>query len=169
VSYSSEHTFNACSVVYDKGLLQYSPNVGQQIRQATNDHLSMVFDTVSNEATASIRADAFRPEGGVYYNLLGVECPRSNIESVFFLGYCVSGEDYTFEGETYLATPEDFVHGAKFASFAEKLWAEWKWKPHPQKLEKAGLSGVSDGLQQKREERYSGEKLVYRIEETRWP
>jgi hypothetical protein len=129
----------------------------------------MVFDTVSNEATASIRADAFRPEGGVYCNLLGVGCLRSNIEPVFFLGYCVSGEEYTFEGETYPAIPEDFVHGAKFASIAEKLWAEGNWKPHPQRMEKAGLSGVSDELQQMREGKYSNEKLVYRIEEMRWP
>jgi hypothetical protein len=105
----------------------------------------MVFNTVSTEATAAICADAFRPEGGVYCNLLGVECSRSNIESVF-LGYCVPSKEYIFEGEIYPATPEDFVHGAKFAPITEKLWAEGKWKPHPRRLEKAGLSGVSNRL-----------------------
>lgn len=128
-----------------------------------------MFDTVSTEATAAICTEAFGPDGGIYCNLLGVDCPRSDVESVFFLGYSISGEEYIFEGQRYAAAPEDFVHGARFALIAEKLWAAGKWKPHPQRVEKGGLSGVCDGLQQMREGKYSGEKLVYRTDETTWP
>lgn len=107
-------------------------------------------------------------DGGVYCNLLGVECPRPDIKSNFFLGYSMSGEEYIFERGTYPASPGDFEFGVKFASVAEELWAQGKWKPHPQRLEKAGLSGIPHGLQQMREGKYSGEKLVYRVEETTW-
>ena len=121
------------------------------------------------ETTAAICAEAFGAQGGVYCNLLGPDCPRPDVKSTFFLGYSLSGEEYIFEGETYPAVPEDYVHGVKFVSIAERLWAEGKWKPHPQRIESGGLSGISDGLQQMREGKYSGEKLVYRVDETKWP
>jgi len=124
---------------------------------------------VSTEATAAICAEAIGPDGGVYCNLLGVECPRADVQSVFFLGYSMSGEAYIFEGEHMEAQPEDFVFGSKWYGIAESLWAQGKWTPHPQRIEEGGLLGISDGLQQMRESKVSGEKLVYRVDDTAWP
>lgn len=126
-------------------------------------------DTVSIESTASICADAIGPHGGSYCNLLGIDCPRADVKSSFFLGYGVSGESYIFEGEHYEARPEDFEFGVKFIPIAEKLWAEGKLKPHPQRVGSGGLTGAISGMQSLREGKYSGEKLVYRIDETDWP
>lgn len=135
----------------------------------TNGKLKLVFDTVSLESTAKICAEAIGDEGGMYCNLLGVDSPRKDVRSEFFLGYGLSGEEYIFEGDHYEAHPEEFVFGAEFYNIADRLWHEGQWKPHPQRLEKGGLSAISDGLQQMREGKVSGEKLVYRIDETDWP
>lgn len=91
------------------------------------------------------------------------------MQSIFFLGYSMSGEAYIFEGETMEAKPEDFVFGSKWYGIAELLWAQGKWTPHPQRIEEGGLIGINDGLQQMRESKVSGEKLVYRIDDTVWP
>jgi len=81
----------------------------------------------------------------------------------------MSGESYIFEGEYMEAQPGDFVFGSEFYPIAESLWAQGKWTPHPQRIEEGGLLGISDGLQQMRDSRVSGEKLVYRVDDTVWP
>ena len=158
-----------CEGTFRTDQSQRSPNVGDQIRTATNNNLTTVFDTVSTEATATICANAIGPDGGKYCNLLGVDCPRPDVESTFFLGYSMSGESYISEGETYEAQPEDFTFATKWYDLAERLWAEGKWQPHPQSVRSGGLLGAVDGMQEMREGRISGVKLVYRVDETTWP
>ncbi len=148
---------------------QHIPNIGEQIRASADNRLTTVFDTVALDTTATICAAALGSDGGVYCNLLGVDFPRKDAQSIFFLGYSLSGESYIFEGDTYEAQPKDFVFGVKFYEIAEKLWAEGKWKPHPQRIEGGGLLGAVSGMQEMREGNVSGEKLVYRIAETKWP
>lgn len=127
-----------------------------------------MFDTVATESTAKICAEAFGSEGGAYCSLLEVNCPRPDVESIFFLGYSLSGEEYIFEGEKFEAQPEDFVFAVKFMEVAEKLWAQGKWTPHPQRIMRRGLLGIVEGMQEMREGKVSGEKLVYRVDETKW-
>ena len=92
------------------------------------------------------------------------------MKSTFFLGYSMSGESYIFEGEKYPAQPEAYEFAMKFMGVAERLWAEGKWQPHPQRVEPGGLLGAIAGMQRMREGRGpSGEKLVYRIDDTTWP
>lgn len=81
----------------------------------------------------------------------------------------MSGEAYIFEGEKMEAQPEDFDFGSKWYGIAESLWAQGKWTPHPQRIEGGGLLGINDGLQHMRESKVSGEKLVYRVDDTVWP
>lgn len=88
---------------------------------------------------------------------------------MFFLGYDMSGESYKFEGEHYKAEPEAFEFGREWTKVAEKLWAEGKWKPHPQRTGPNGLMGVLDGLNVMRQGLVSGQKLVYRVDDTPWP
>ncbi|KAJ4388762.1 hypothetical protein N0V93_006222 [Gnomoniopsis smithogilvyi] len=145
------------------------PDVGQKIREATNFTITKVFDTVAVETSARICAVAFGPSGGIYCNLLGADCPRDDVESIFFLGYDMSGELYKFEGEVYPARPEAFEFGRRWYSVAEKLWAEGKWKPHPQRIGAGGLLGAVDGMMEMRQGLVSGQKLVYLVNETTWP
>ncbi|KAL7915481.1 putative zinc-binding oxidoreductase ToxD [Trichoderma velutinum] len=158
-------TDRGADVVYD----YHNPKVGEQVRADTQNQLTQVLDTVSLESTASICADAISTEGGTYVNLLGVGIPRSDVENHFFLGYGVSGESYIFEGDRYPAEPEYFAFGKKFFVIAEKLWSEGKWKTHPERVGPDGLLGVIDGMKEMKEGKVSGEKLVYRVDETVWP
>ena len=149
--------------------MQHDTKVGEKIRAATKGQLKNVFDTVNVESSATICADAIGPNGGVYCNLLGLDCPRQDVESTFFLGYGISGESYIFEGDNYEARPQDFAFASEFLELAERLWAEGKFQTHPQRVGPGGLLGAVSGMQQMREAKVSGEKLVYRIEETAWP
>jgi hypothetical protein len=116
-----------------------------------------------------ICSEAFGHKGGQFVNLLDTPCPRSDVESRFFLGYDVTGEEYSFEGERFSADYCALAYASKFIPVAEKIWAEGKLQLHPQRVEAGGLNGALDGFQIMREGKYSGEKLVYRVDETSWP
>ncbi|KAK4496401.1 hypothetical protein PRZ48_012381 [Zasmidium cellare] len=152
-------------VVYD----YRTPNIGTQILHDTNNTLTTVLDCVAIESSAQICATAIGPQGGTYLNLLGIDSPRTDIKSIFFLGYALSGEDYIFEGEFYKAEPEVHAFGVKWMREAERLWGEGKWVAHPQVVKGGGLRGALEGMGEMREGKGpSGEKWVYRVGETGW-
>lgn len=150
-------------------LTKRAPDVGRKIFESTGGSIKKVFDTVSTADSAAICAAAFGSHGGTYCNLLGVDCPRSDVESIYFLGYDMSGEAYIFEGHSFPANPEAFEFGRKWLKIAEELWASGKWQTHRQKVGQNGLLGVLDGMQVMRQGLVSGEKLVYRVDDTEWP
>ncbi len=144
--------------------------MGERIRKATDDRLTKVFDTVSKESSAKISAEAISSKGGTYVNLLGeYNAPRSDVESIFFLVYGISGEEYIFEGKHWEAQPTYFEFAKRFFPLVEKLWAEGKWTEHPREVRPGGLFGVLDGMKDLKEGKISGYKLLYRVEETQWP
>ncbi|KAI8944970.1 putative zinc-binding oxidoreductase ToxD [Xylaria longipes] len=152
------------------------PDVGQQIFKASNGSITRAFDTVNTTSTAKICAAAFSPQSGthhkgdlIYCNLLGMDCPRDDVESIFFLGYSLSGESYIFEAEKFPARPEDLQFARKWFPMVEKLLAEGKLKTHPEKVGEGGLLGCLEGMEEMRQGRVSGVKLVYRVDETSWP
>jgi hypothetical protein len=149
--------------------VQHSPTVGADINTVTSSTLAHVFDTVSLPSSAEICAQAFGTQGGVYCNLLGIDCPRADVRSEFFLGYSQSGESYIFEGEFYEARPQDFEFAKDWTARAERLWKQGRWTPHPQRVEAGGLGGVEKGLEMGRKGEIRGVKVVYRVEETEWP
>ena len=153
----------------DEVLDYRNPDVGKQIRIATGNSLSLVFDCVSTEQTAAICAEAIGSKGGQYCSLLGPDCPRSDVKSTFFLAYSACGEEYIYEGVRWPVVPGVYEHAVKLAPIVEKLWTEGKFKPHPQRLEAGGLTGALEGMKIMKAGRYSTEKLVYRVDDTQWP
>lgn len=143
-------------------------DVGERINQYTNNSLCKILDCVSTDSTAAQCAKAFGSLGGIYCNLLGVQCARPDVKSVFFLGYSISGESYIFESDKYNAQPEFLAFGKQYLDVVEKLWEKGLFKVHPQWKRAAGLNGIIDGMQAMREGRVSGAKLVYRVSETDW-
>lgn len=151
-------------------LVQHSSTVGADIRKATDDRLTKVFDTVSKESSAKVSADALSSKGGTYVNLLGeYDAPRSDVNSVFFLVYGITGEEYIFEGKHWEAQPKYLEFVKRFFPIVEKLWGESKWAEHPRELRSGGLVGVLDGMKDMKEGKISGLKLLYHIQETQWP
>lgn len=75
------------------------------------------------------------------------------------------GEETPVGGNVLPAKPEDFEFMKAFLAVAERLLAEGKYKCYPT-VKAGGLGGVPDGLNDLRQGRVSGQKLVYRVAET---
>ncbi|KAF3397061.1 hypothetical protein DPV78_008280 [Talaromyces pinophilus] len=152
----------------DKWFDYNEPNVGAHIREYTQNKLKYAWDTVSEEGSAKICAEALSSEAGAKYgSILSVKSPREDVESVNTLMYTVFGEEFKFgKGSEFPAIPEDFEYTKKFIELTEKLLAEGKLKAHRAKVGADGLKGVLKGLEDMKAGKVSGEKLVYRVEET---
>jgi hypothetical protein len=99
-----------------------------------------------------------------------MDCSRDGVVSTPFLGYTMSGEEFTFEGDYFAAAPDDFKFAAKCLLGVEDAWTKGEWKPHPESVLPSGLLGAVDGMNLMREGRGPrGEKWVYRVDETSWP
>lgn len=145
------------------------PDCAKQIREYTNNNLKHVFDTISTEQSAKLCAEAMSSTGGIYSALLPVKnFPRQDVENKRTLAYTALGEYSTMGpgGPELPASKEDYEFGVMFWDMAQKSLAERKLKVHPPKVGKEGLKGVLDGLQLLRDDKVSGEKLVYRVSET---
>ncbi|KAF2166965.1 hypothetical protein M409DRAFT_23010 [Zasmidium cellare ATCC 36951] len=149
--------------VYD----YHTPNIGTQILSDTHSTLTTTLDCIAIASSAQICATATGPQGGTYINLLGIDSPRPDITSIFFLGYALTGEDYIFEGEFYAKDLEVHAFGVRWMAFAERLWGEGRWVAHPRVLKSGGLRGALAGMEEMRRGRGpSGVKWVYWVEET---
>jgi hypothetical protein len=80
--------------------------------------------------------------------------------------YTIFGNAFEKRGNKTPAIPEDFEFAKKFFGITEKLLAEGKLKPHPEKIGPNGLEGALQGLQDLKNDKVTGQKLVYRVKET---
>jgi hypothetical protein len=129
----------------------------------TKDSLHLVFDTIATASSAAICAEAISSSpDGLYVSLLPVELPRKDVRNVFFLGYTMSGEPFEIEGQVWDAVPEDHQLGKDFIAVAEKLLQEGNVRPHPADV-RVGIEGILHGMQEIKDGKVSGVKLVYRI------
>jgi hypothetical protein len=62
------------------------------------------------------------------------------------------------------AKPQDFEFAKTFWELATKLLASQQLTVHPTQVGSGGLEGVLDGLDQLKEGKVSGVKLVYRVD-----
>ncbi|KAL6229449.1 hypothetical protein BDW75DRAFT_249663 [Aspergillus navahoensis] len=137
-----------------------------KIRESTNDNLRLVLDTISLEPSAKFCDGALSTSGGEYSALYPVAIDRANVDSRVTLAYMAIGEEFLFGDKVFPAQPEDKEFAASFATIAEGLLRDGKVKVHPPKVGKEGLKGVIEGLKLLKEDKVSGQKLVYRVEET---
>ncbi|KAK7897135.1 hypothetical protein LTR67_005024 [Exophiala xenobiotica] len=145
----------------------------KKIRALTNNKLQYAWDTISETGSAQFCADALAPSssesggGGLRYgSILPVKFPREDVEATSTLMYTIFGEGFDFRGTQIPAVAEDFEFAKKFMGITEKLLAEGKIKPHAEKVGKGGLQGVLQGLEDLKTGKVSGNKLVYKVEET---
>jgi NADPH:quinone reductase-like Zn-dependent oxidoreductase len=163
----SPHNFNLVKKLGADAVFDYKdPNSAAEIRKYTNNGLKLALDTISLEASAKYCDNALSTEGGDYSALLAVGIERPNVNDRYTLAYTAVGEAFMFGDTPIPAKPEDKAFAEKFWSIAEKLLAEGKVKPHVTKVNPGGLKGVLEGLQLLKEDKISGEKLVYNIAET---
>lgn len=146
-----------------------SPTVGADIRAHTGNKLYYAFDCIAEGNSAQICADALSTETAAqkpqYSGLLWIEVPRSDVEARTTLGYTIFGESFTkaFGPGHFPAKQEDYEFGKSFWKLSEQLLAEGKFKVHRPDVRGGGLEGVLDGLNELRQGKVSGKKLVYKI------
>ncbi|KAL6797815.1 GroES-like protein [Trichoderma sp. SZMC 28013] len=146
--------------VYDYNL----PSCAPSIRKITKNRLAHVFDTVSTAETAEICCNAIGSQGGKYAGLSGLEeLPREDVTNLHIMAYTAFGEAFDFGDEKVPANPKGYDFAVKFMGLAQELLWQGRIKPHPQSVRPGGWSGVLDGLQEMREGKVSGEKLVYPV------
>lgn len=141
-----------------------SPSLIADIRKASNDKLRHAFDCISSEATAKICVESLGPNGGKYSSLIRVEkLPREDVENSLTIAYTAFGEDFIFKSKKFAASREDLDFIVQFQSLSSKLLEQGKIRPHPHRVRSGGLEAIPQGLQELREGKVSGEKLVYQI------
>jgi hypothetical protein len=137
-----------------------------EIRKATDNKLKLVFGCISLKGSAAFCDNALSTKGGEYSALSSVKIARENVNNRFTLAYTTFGEAFKFGNIPFPAKPEDRAHTEKFIPIAENLLKQGKIKVHPPKVGPNGLVGVMDGLKPLKEDKVSGEKLVYNVSET---
>ncbi|KAJ5455300.1 Polyketide synthaseenoylreductase [Penicillium sp. IBT 31633x] len=163
----SPHNFDLVRNLGADEVYDYNdPEAPAIIRKATNNNLKLVFDCISLKSSAAFCDEALSTDGGEYSALLSVKIERANVNDRFTLGYTAVGEEFNIGGVSYPAKPEDKAHAAKFVDIAESLLAQGKIKVHPIKIGANGLAGVIEGLSLLRDNKVSGEKLIYNVSET---
>ncbi|KAK4497304.1 hypothetical protein PRZ48_011754 [Zasmidium cellare] len=145
------------------------PNCGKNINKDTNNSLKLVWDTISLPSSAKICEEALSSDGSgaKYGTILGQKLPeRKDVESKTTLMYTIFNEAFSKAGRDTPAIPEDFEFAKEIFDITEKLLAEGNLKTHPAKVGPKGLEGVLQGMEDMKNEKVSGAKLVYRVKET---
>ncbi|KAF2187417.1 putative zinc-binding oxidoreductase ToxD [Zopfia rhizophila CBS 207.26] len=151
-----------------------SPTWSSDVKAATNDQLKLAFDTIGSAETGKATAAAMSSSGGRYSStedggpeLIKAEFP--NITAQPILAYTIIGEEFVWaDGDeliTFKARPEDFEFGKTFWELARGLLASGQAKPVRTTVDFGGkgLEGVLVGLEELRQGKVRGGKLVYYV------
>ena len=71
---------------------------------------------------------------------------RPDVESIFFLAYTMSGEEFEMEGEVWPASKEDNLLARRFVGVCEALLKDGRIKSHPVSKREGGLAGIPEGM-----------------------
>ncbi|PSN58726.1 NAD(P)-binding protein, partial [Corynespora cassiicola Philippines] len=164
----SPRNFDMVKNLGASAVFDYSaPNCGAKIREYTNNRLYHVLDCISEGTSPQICADALSTDTSAkklaYSALLPVELPRVDVGYRYTLGYTATNETFEKLGTEYPASEDDYRFAVRFYKLSEKLLAEGKFKPHQQDIRKGPLEKVLDGVDELRQGKVSGKKIVYRI------
>ena len=139
----------------------------------TNNKLFYAWDCYSECPSPKICCDALSdgpaPDGKSPYwgTILPAKPTRDDVDVGMTLGYTIIGEEFTVRETVVPAKPQDFEFGKKWWPVAQKLLFEGKVKPHRVEVRPGGLDGILDGLDDLKNGKVSGKKLVYRISDTK--
>lgn len=162
ITTASPHNFELLKSLGASEAFDYrDPDVVDKIKKYTDGNLRIVWDTIALPPTAKISADVLAP-GGSYGAILNVELPRDDVKKTYSLGYTASGEPVKKGGFHKEDTSEDFEFMKRWVAEVEPLIAQGRIKVHPPKVGK-GLENIFEGLDLLRNDKVSGQKLVYTV------
>lgn len=137
------------------------PDCADKIRKYANDDLRLCWDTISLEGSAKICCDALA-SGGKYGTILPVKPPREDVKMTHTLAYTTMGEAFSKRSDVP-AKPDHYLFARKWADIADEILMQGLIKVHPSKVMEGGLDGILEGLDLMRNDKVSGQKLVYRV------
>ncbi|PQE14706.1 zinc-binding oxidoreductase protein [Rutstroemia sp. NJR-2017a BBW] len=115
------------------------PSSASKIREFTGNKLRYAWDANGDDASAKYCAEALSSEAGGHYGTIGLNKPvRDDIKTTGTIMYT-------------------------WFNLTEKLVAEGKVVAHPAKVGNGGLEGVLQGLDDMKNGKVSGQKLVYNL------
>jgi NADPH:quinone reductase-like Zn-dependent oxidoreductase len=146
----------------------HSPTLVEDIRSVISRDLELAWDCRPSEDSAALCAELLSANGNAKYNtLLGytadiVKKLNPAVETSATWGYTAFGEPWFWEEEEP-AVPEDFELAKQMVKISPELLAQGKLKPPRIYLDRggSGLEGVLQGIDELRNNRVSGGKLVY--------
>lgn len=144
----------------------------QKIRAVVGDDLTLAWDCSPNEHFQHVAALSLSTtKKGIYATvtpLTPADLLRDrnpNVEVKYQLGYTVFGESFGRGDHVFPASPEDVAFAASFWERSAELLAEKKLQPIKATFNQGGegLEGVIAGLEDLRQGKVSGTKLVYSL------
>ena len=138
--------------------------VGEQIRENTDDALEFVLDTISTPQSAAICSAAISSAGGSYNALLDVKSTRDDVDSRVSMAYDILGEPYRMGAQDITPDQSNLDFGIKWWDVAQNLLQQRRILPHPFQVKTGGLAGALAGLQLLREGKVRASKLVYPVD-----
>lgn len=145
--------------------------LAREIKARTGNGLALAWDCSPTPESTRLAALAMSDsQPGVYGALLpvkdeDVQSVNPKVSSGFTMGYTVFGEAFSRHGRDYPAKPEDREFGKTFWDLTRDLLAQAKFKVARTLVNQGGdgLEGVLKGLDDLREGKVSGTKLVYTL------
>ena len=105
--------------------------------------------------------------GSKYGTILFNRIPRKDVAYTSSFLMTFLGESFDKFGKHMPACKENFEFAKKFTGLTERLLTEGKLKPHPPRICEGGLHGILVGVNLMSEGKVRGEKLVFRVADTR--
>ncbi|KAI3323394.1 GroES-like protein [Xylariaceae sp. AK1471] len=174
IATASPHNFELLRSIGADHVFDYkSPTIGADIRALTNNKLKYAWDCTGYGATISAAALSDNEEGGKpkYGTIIPVK--REVLEQVnpvvdgpyFTIGYDAIGEEYNRFGSVFKPNTEEVEFARMFWNLTQELLQSGKLTPLKPEVNRfgSGLEGVIKGLDELRNDRVSGTKLVYTL------
>lgn len=159
----SPHNFDLVKSYGAEAAFNYrDADAASQIKSYTDNKLNVIWDTIALPSSAAFCAQILAPNGS-YGTILNTPLPdRPDAKFTYTLGYTSVGEPFSKGTRVYDAevTARDYKWIAPWMGVGEKLMAEGKVRPHPKRVGR-GLEGVLEGTGLMRNDKVSGQKLVF--------
>ena len=157
------------SFVADHVLDYKSATLTDDILRLADGPVKFVFETYSGKTSTALATSIMPKSAEARYVALvpgfeeHVQRLNPHVMTRSILAYSAFGEPWTYEKKLFDAVPEDFEFKKEFVKMAEKLFADGLVRPPRVYLNRggSGLPGILRGLEEIREGRVSGGKLVY--------
>ncbi|KAF6793462.1 zinc-binding dehydrogenase [Colletotrichum sojae] len=173
VATASPHNFDYLKSLGAEAVFDYkSSTVGADIRKHTDDNLKLAWDCTGYGALVCAGAMS-EAKGGKYATIVGGITTKEQIQGVngkvdgphATLMYSIFGERFLKGGSETPAKPEELEFAARFWEVARGLLQEGKLKAPQTFLNRGGegLQGVLKGMDELRQNKVSGGKLVYTL------